>query len=69
MNNMIGKDTDILNASLKLMDSALANTTYTKENKPASDGQLDGWKNLFNFKTKNGNIVIDLDDEDNVVEQ
>lgn len=69
MNNMIGKDTDILNASLKLTDSALADTTSTKANKNASDGQLDGIKNLFTFKTKNGNVVVDLGDENNVVVQ
>lgn len=59
MNNPIGKDTDILSAALKV-----TNTNLSKSNIPASDGILDGFGNIFRFRTRDGKTVeYNVDDE------
>lgn len=59
MNNSIGKDTDILSAALKV-----TNTNLSKSNIPASDGILDGFGNIFKFRTRDGKTVeFNVDDD------
>lgn len=59
MNNSIGKDTDILSAALKV-----TNTNLSKTNIPASDGILDGFGNIFRFRTGDGKTVeFNVDDD------
>lgn len=62
MKNMIGRDTEILNASLKIADAKLTAKSY--ENVEASGGTLDGF--IFRFRTTGGNTV-GLDENGNVV--
>ena len=59
MNNSIGKGTDILSAALKV-----TNTNLSKTNIPASDGSLDGFGNIFRFRTRDGkNVEFNVDDD------
>lgn len=62
MKNMIGRDTEILNASLKITDAKLTAKSY--QNAEASGGTLDGF--TFWFRTTGGNQV-GLDENGNVV--
>ncbi len=63
MKNMIGRDTEILNASLKITDAKLTAKSY--ENTEASGGDLDGF--TFWFRTTGGKKV-GLDENGNVVD-
>ncbi len=68
MKNMIGRDTEILNASLKITDAKLTTKSYM--NTKASGGTLDGFTSLdgftFRFRTAGGTDV-GLDENGNVV--
>lgn len=66
MKNMIGRDTEILNASLKITDAKLTTKSYM--NTEASGGTLDGFTDgfTFRFRTTGGNKV-GLDKNGNVV--